>query len=101
MSAPSNDDYPLAEATPSAVREDAIEFGFIGMLQGLKYEYRKYRKDLRDRIMPFKREAAGARAQGVSVATRNTGDYEGCGTAMMHPRQAANPKSPRPTRKAE
>ena len=46
MSAPSNDDYPLAEATPSAVREDAIEFGFIGTLQGLKYEYRK---DIRDR----------------------------------------------------
>ena len=46
MSAPSNDDYPLAEAPPSAVREDAIEFGFIGTLQGLKYEYRK---DIRDR----------------------------------------------------
>lgn len=46
MSAPSNDDYPLAEATPSAVREDAIEFGFIGTLQGLKYEYRR---DIRDR----------------------------------------------------
>jgi len=45
MSAPSNDDYPLAEPTPSAVREDAIEFGFIGTLQGLKYEYRK---DIRD-----------------------------------------------------
>jgi type I restriction enzyme R subunit len=46
MSAPSNDDYPLAEATPSAVREDAIEFDFIGTLQGLKYEYRR---DIRDR----------------------------------------------------
>ena len=46
MSAPSNDDYPLAEPTPSAVREEAIEFGFIGTLQGLKYEYRK---DIRDR----------------------------------------------------
>lgn len=46
MSAPSNDDYSLAEASPSAIREDAIEFGFIGTLQGLKYEYRK---DIRDR----------------------------------------------------
>ncbi|MFN7281144.1 MAG: type I restriction endonuclease subunit R, partial [bacterium] len=46
MSAPSNDDYPVAEASPSAIREDAIEFGFIGTLQGLKYEYRK---DIRDR----------------------------------------------------
>ena len=46
MSAPSNDDFPLAEASPSAVREDVIEFNFIGTLQGLKYEYRK---DIRDR----------------------------------------------------
>ncbi|MCA3155278.1 MAG: type I restriction endonuclease subunit R [Burkholderiales bacterium] len=46
MSAPSNDDFPLPEASPSVVREDAIEFNFIGTLQGLKYEYRK---DIRDR----------------------------------------------------
>ena len=92
MSALTKDDFLIAEASPSVMREDAIEFGFIGTLQGLKCEYRKYRKDLRDRIMPFEREAAGARAQGVSVATRNTGYYEACGTAMMHPRQAANPE---------
>jgi hypothetical protein len=92
MNAPTKDDFPIAEASAAVMREDTTEFGFIGTLQGLKYEYRKYRKDLRDRIMPFEREAAGARAQGVSVATRNTGYYEACGTAVMHPRQAANPK---------
>lgn len=92
MNAPTKDDFPIAKASPSVMREDTIEFGFIGTLQGLKYEYRKYRKDLRDRIMPFEREAAGARAQGASVATRNTGYYEACGIAVMHPRRAANPK---------
>lgn len=92
MSAPSSDDFSMVKASPSVMREDTIEFGFIGTLQGLKYEYRKYRKDLRDRIMPFEREAARARAKGASAATRNTGDYEGCGTAVMHPRRAANPK---------
>ena len=37
--------YPPS-APPSFVREDTIEYGFIGKLQGLKYEYRP---DIRDR----------------------------------------------------
>ena len=37
--------YP-SSAPPSFVREDTIEYGFIGKLQGLKYEYRP---DIRDR----------------------------------------------------
>ena len=33
--------YDLHSGIPSqAVREDQIEYGFIGKLQGLKYEYR-------------------------------------------------------------
>ena len=92
MSALTKDDFLIAEASLTVMREDTIEFGFIGTLQGLKYEYRKYRKDLRDRIMPYEREAAGARAQGVSVATRNTRYYEACGIPVIHPRRAANPK---------
>lgn len=68
-------------------------------------------EDFRDRILPFDREAARAyaaiaaerraagrpirqfdcqiaaiaRAHGASVATRNTGDYEGCGIAVIDP----------------
>lgn len=68
-------------------------------------------EDFRDRILPFDREAARAyaaiaaerraagrpisqfdcqiaaiaRAQGASVATRNIGDYEGCGVAVIDP----------------
>ena len=39
--------YDLHSGIPSqAVREDQIEYGFIGKLQGLKYEYRP---DIRDR----------------------------------------------------
>jgi type I restriction enzyme R subunit len=38
--------YPLADAAPSVVREDTIEYGVIGTLQGLKYTYRP---DIRDR----------------------------------------------------
>ena len=41
------DTYSRPSDTPSfAVREDTIEYGFIGKLQGLKYEYRD---DIRDR----------------------------------------------------
>lgn len=44
---PSNFTYPLQSASPShVVREDQIEYGFIGKLQNLKYEYRD---DIRDR----------------------------------------------------
>ena len=46
MGAPSDNTYPLAAASPSVIREDTIEYGFIGTLQGLKYEYRR---DIRDR----------------------------------------------------
>jgi predicted nucleic acid-binding protein len=68
-------------------------------------------EDFRDRILPFDREAARAyaviaaarraagrpisqfdcqiaaiaRAHGASVATRNTGDYRGCGIALIDP----------------
>ncbi len=37
---------PTSAATKLAVREDQIEYGFIGKLQGLKYEHRE---DIRDR----------------------------------------------------
>jgi len=33
--------------------------------------------------------AAIARAQGASVATRNTGDYDGCGVAVIDPWEQA------------
>jgi type I restriction enzyme R subunit len=43
----SNFTYAQAATVPSlAVKEDQIEYGFIGKLQGLKYEYRP---DIRDR----------------------------------------------------
>ena len=42
----SNSKYPSHEASPSVLREDGIEYGFIGKLQGLKYEYRP---DITDR----------------------------------------------------
>lgn len=68
-------------------------------------------EDFRDRILPFDREAARAyaaiaagrraagrpisqfdcqiaaiaRAHGASVATRNTGDYDGCGVEVIDP----------------
>ena len=41
MGAPSDHNYPPADAFRAVVREDTIEYGFIGTLQGLKYEYRK------------------------------------------------------------
>src|ERR1039458_10132483 len=41
----SDNNYPPA-AWPAVLREDTIEYGFIGSLQGLKYEYRR---DIRDR----------------------------------------------------
>ena len=34
-------------AAGAALREDAIEYGFIGKLQGLKYTYRR---DISDRV---------------------------------------------------
>ncbi len=37
---------PPHEASPLVLREDGIEYGFIGKLQGLKYEYRP---DITDR----------------------------------------------------
>lgn len=47
MPASSDDNYPIAAAVPAAVlREDGIEFGFVGKLQELKYEYRR---DITDR----------------------------------------------------
>ena len=44
---PENFTYSPQSAAPRhVVREDTIEYGFIGKLQGLKYEYRA---DIRDR----------------------------------------------------
>ena len=41
MMPPSEFSYTLpSEAAPSVLKEDGIEYGFIGRLQGLKYEYR-------------------------------------------------------------
>ena len=41
MMPPSELSYTLpSEAAPSVLKEDGIEYGFIGRLQGLKYEYR-------------------------------------------------------------
>mgnify|MGYP001561443895 CR=1 FL=1 len=40
MNSSSDNKYPPAHASPSVVREDTIEYGFIGTLQGLKYDYR-------------------------------------------------------------
>jgi len=86
---------------PAGRRRDALAQAIEGMLD----------EDFRDRILPFDREAARAyaaiaaerraagrpisqfdcqiaaiaRAQGASVATRNTGDYEGCGVTVIDP----------------
>lgn len=86
---------------PAGRRRDALSQAIEGMLD----------EDFRDRILPFDREAARAyaaiaaerraagrpisqfdcqiaaiaRAQGASVATRNTGDYEGCGVELIDP----------------
>lgn len=86
---------------PAGRRRDALSQAIEGMLH----------EDFRDRILPFDREAARAyaaiaaerraagrpisqfdcqiaaiaRAQGASVATRNTGDYEGCGVELIDP----------------
>ncbi len=46
MNSSSDNKYPPADASPSVVREDTIEYGFIGTLQGLKYDYRS---DITDR----------------------------------------------------
>jgi type I restriction enzyme R subunit len=47
MRASSDNNYPPVAAAPTAVlREDGIEYGFMGTLQGLKYEYRQ---DIRNR----------------------------------------------------
>ena len=47
---PPNVSYHDAPDLPSAVvREDTIEYGFIGTLQGLKYEYRR---DIINRATP-------------------------------------------------
>jgi len=42
MAASPDNDYPTAAARPPrGLREDGIEFGFVGKLQDLKYEYRR------------------------------------------------------------
>jgi type I restriction enzyme R subunit len=47
MPASSDNNYPGAAAVPRPVlREDALEYGFVGKLQELKYEYRR---DITDR----------------------------------------------------
>ena len=86
---------------PAGRRRDTLAQAIEGMLD----------EDFRDRILPFDREAARAyaaiaaerraagrpisqfdcqiaaiaRAHGASVATRNIGDYEGCGVAVIDP----------------
>ncbi|MBM3646143.1 MAG: type II toxin-antitoxin system VapC family toxin [Alphaproteobacteria bacterium] len=86
---------------PAGRRRDALAQAIEGMLD----------EDFRDRILPFDREAARAyaaiaaerraagrsisqfdcqiaaiaRAHGASVATRNIGDYVGCGVAVIDP----------------
>ena len=40
MSNSSNSNYPPHESSPSMLREEGIEYGFIGKLQSLKYDYR-------------------------------------------------------------
>ena len=42
----SNGNYPPHEVSPSVLREEGIEYGFIGKLQELKYDYRR---DITDR----------------------------------------------------
>ena len=42
----SDNNYMPIDGSPSVVREDTIEYGFIGTLQGLKYDYRS---DITDR----------------------------------------------------
>jgi type I restriction enzyme R subunit len=46
MNVSMNSEYPDSSAKPSLLREQDIEYGFIGKLQGLKYDFRK---DIRDR----------------------------------------------------
>ena len=46
MHSSSDNKYQPADASASVVHEDTIEYGFIGTLQGLKYEYRQ---DINDR----------------------------------------------------
>ena len=46
MTPPKSTDTPPTDSPKSLVREDHIEHGFIGKLQGLKYEYRQ---DITDR----------------------------------------------------
>ena len=46
MDSSSDNKYQPADASPSVVHEDTIEYGFIGTLQGLKYDYRQ---DITDR----------------------------------------------------
>ena len=46
MPTSSDSNYQRHEPSPSVLREDGIEYGFIGQLQGLKYEYRP---DITDR----------------------------------------------------
>ncbi len=86
---------------PAGRRRTALGVAIDGMLE----------EDIRDRMLPFDREAARAfaaiaakrrvagrpisqfdcqiaaiaRAHGASVATRNTSDYEGCGIALIDP----------------
>jgi predicted nucleic acid-binding protein len=90
---------------PTGRRRNALAEAIEAMLE----------EDFRDRILPFDRVAAGAyatiaaerraagrpisqfdcqiaaiaRAHGAAVATRNTGDFEGCGINVIDPwRQA-------------
>jgi type I restriction enzyme R subunit len=46
MNVSMNSEYPDSSAKPSLLREQDIEYGFIGKLQGLKYDFRK---DITDR----------------------------------------------------
>lgn len=89
---------------PAGKRRTALAQAIEGMLE----------EDFRDRILPFDRAAARAyaaiaaehraagrpigqfdcqiaaiaRARGAAVATRNTGDYDGCGIPLIDPWQS-------------
>jgi predicted nucleic acid-binding protein len=89
---------------PAGKRRTALAQAIEGMLE----------EDFRDRILPFDRAAARAyaaiaaehraagrpisqfdcqiaaiaRARGAAVATRNTGDYDGCGIPVIDPWQS-------------
>jgi hypothetical protein len=61
---------------PPGKRRNALTTAIEGLLE----------EDFRDRILWFDLQiAAIARTREATVATRNTGDYEGCGIELINP----------------